>query len=188
VTDKISFVPLTGAKEAGMPGRTSPKVNPKNELDKINLEVREKVQEKLTRLKNEFDKKNLEVRESLEERLNRLNALWEQIEEKLIALQTPRQVSVVYDSQTNPETGEIIHSMLGLAKIGGNWRLCHDFLHDSDPFESNWKPITDCSAEIRVEAAQHVTKLKEEIIRTAEEFLPKIDNAIASLDKMLSDI
>jgi hypothetical protein len=168
VTDRIffPFTPLSGAKEPDMPVRISIKSNSKSELDK----------------------KNLEVRKSLEERLNRLNALWEQVEEKLVGLQTPRHVSIVYASQTNPETGETVESMLALEKIGGNWRLCHGIYFENDPYELAWKPITDCSAEIRVDAAQQVSKLKEQIVRTAEEFLPKIDNAISSLDKALSNI
>jgi len=138
--------------------------------------------------KTELEKKNLEVRQKLENGLDRLNAMWEQVEQKLIAFQTPRYVNFTYDTQTNPESGESAYSMLALAKVGGDWRVCYGIFYDSDHEEPDWKPITDCSAEIRVEAAKHVSKLKEEIIRTAEGFLPEIENAIASLDEALSDI
>ena len=54
--------------------------------------------------------------------------------------------------------------------------------HPCDPDEPmDWKPILDCSVEERVQAAPHIAKLREEIVASAEQYICKVDEAVAHL-------
>ena len=78
---------------------------------------------------------------------------------------------------------------LGLVKFRGEWRLCLGHFvrndcnpHPCDPDEPmDWKPILDCSVEERVQAAPHIAKLREEIVASAEQYICKVDEAVAHL-------
>lgn len=76
----------------------------------------------------------------------------------------------------------MIHKHLGLRKIRGKWRICYClYYYDAFPDREDWTPITECSAEIRVEAARHVEALREAIVKSAEGFISRVDKAISRL-------
>jgi len=130
-----------------------------------------------------------ESRESLFRLYDELNSLWLEAEKRLTEGHIPRTVEHVYAhyhvNGHNPNDGEIA-LCLGLEKVQGKWRICHssyDIRRQPEP--DNWTPITDCSAEIRVNAAEHLPGLEEEIVKSAEGFVPKVEEAIQTLRESL---
>lgn len=131
-----------------------------------------------------LNKRAEDARTALFERYDELNALWTQAEEQITKLHIPCGVECFYyswadDPQTDYENN---HFVLGIQKIGGKWRICHGYCCDSGGQEvSDWTAITECSAETRVRAAPHLSKLREEVVMTAERFIPRVDKAINEL-------
>ena len=81
--------------------------------------------------------------------------------------------SVHYD-----EDGNAWKQYLCLQKFKGEWRILYGAspINHSQGQES--KPITDCSAEIRVEAVKYLPGLREAVIESAENFIEEVDSAI----------
>jgi len=140
-----------------------------------------------------LEDRNDEVNKALETRFSQLNAAFEAHEAKLKAMMVPRDVSVVYkqyaDHPDNP--GGEYKFFIGLIKLGGKWRLCYGSCHESwigdDDEGIDWKPIVDSSLEERMEAAEHLDKLREAIVMAKEKLVPVVENAIATLAKSLDD-
>ncbi len=112
-----------------------------------------------------------------------------QAEEELTKLHIPRPVSYSYRSYDedycDPSTR--INFCLGIQKIKGDWRICHAIDHPCDgDYDPQWTPITECSVEVRVQAAKYLPQLKEAVVKSAETFIPKVDEAIGELKKALS--
>ena len=131
-----------------------------------------------------LDERAQNARDMLFERYDVLNAHWLQVEEQLTAFHIPRSVSYAYKKYPDPDGAEggMIHKRLGLRKIRGKWRICYClYYYDAFPDMEDWTPITECSAEIRVEAARHVEGLREAIVKSAESFISRVDKAISSL-------
>lgn len=126
------------------------------------------------------------AREALFHRYDELNALWTQAEEQLTKLHVPHGVECYYRDWEEAGGQFSAYAHLGLQKLGGKWRICHGYSCDADPEQSiDWIPITDCAADVRVAAAPHVALLREAVVKSAEEFVPKVDAAIAELRKEL---
>lgn len=121
-------------------------------------------------------------------RYDKLNALWLEAEEQLTQLHIPRPVECIYHDY-EPDSRDPnfrIAECLGLQKIKGKWRICYGAYDlSSEPEPSDWTPITDCSASIRVEAAEHLPKLRKAVVESAEKFIPKVDSAIMQLAEAL---
>jgi len=143
-----------------------------------------------------LDERNRRAAAILAPRYDQLNRLWADAEARLRAMQAPRYVWTDYRTEDidpeNPYSSCHCHC-LGLVKVRGEWRLCiGDYIRDDyqprpyDPESPmNWKPILDCSVEERVEAAPHIGKLREEIVKSAEHYTVKVDEAVAHLTKAL---
>ena len=126
-----------------------------------------------------------EARKALFERYDQLNALWLEAERQLSKFHIPRPVCYEYASDW--EDGRpVIGHCLGVRKIKGKWRICCGSYCYFAPDESpDWEPITECSAEIRAGAASHLPKLREKVVESAEEFIPRVDKAIEELKEVL---
>ncbi|HTU93808.1 MAG TPA: hypothetical protein VMF69_27255 [Gemmataceae bacterium] len=128
------------------------------------------------------------VRKELFERYDQLNALWLRAEEKLTRKHVPHPVVFPY-LEYEPDYREPAFRMvkcLGLQKISGKWRICYgEYASLSEPEPSDWTPITDCSAVIRVEASKHCPKFEKAVVESAEQFIPKVDSAIQQLSEYL---
>ena len=124
------------------------------------------------------------ARETLFQRYDELNEKWLKAEEQLTELHIPRGVGYCYrswdDGDEYEPNGYESHLSLGLQKVNGKWRICHGYYTDVSP-DTRWTPITECSAEIRVEAARYFGKLREAVVESAEKFIPKVDEAINEL-------
>ena len=122
------------------------------------------------------------ARETLFGRYDELNALWLQAEEQLTKFHIPCFVYCKYDEYQDPadQPGFMTSKYLLLQKIKGKWRICYGLVDDWD-VDHGWTPITECSAHVRVEAARHLDKLREKVVKSAEDFIPKVDEAIKTL-------
>jgi hypothetical protein len=123
------------------------------------------------------------ARATLFDRYDALNALWLQAEEQLTRFHIPRPAYHSYDEYQdfgNPP-GAMTSKCLSLQKVKGKWRICYGLYDEWCDRDYGWTPITECSAQVRVEAARHVDKLREKVVKTAEDFIPRVDEAIQTL-------
>ncbi|MFO0821529.1 MAG: hypothetical protein U0792_00030 [Gemmataceae bacterium] len=131
------------------------------------------------------DARKRQVAEALNARYKELNKLWEQAEADLKELPIPVDVQIVYKSvdADSERPGEAqIHYHLGFCRSKGGWRICFDTSHDNFPqYDFDWKPITECSVDIRLEAVPHIGTLRDKVLKAAEECVPTLDKAIADL-------
>jgi hypothetical protein len=141
-----------------------------------------------------LDQRAKQAREQLFKRYDALNALWLKAEEEITKLHIPHSVTYAYDSLDTDEFGlnegkVFFVPCLGVQKIKGKWRICvgsyYDYPdgRDSDP---EWTSIIECSAEIRVEAAEHLPGLRQKVVEEAEKFIPRVNKAIEALEKALA--
>jgi hypothetical protein len=134
------------------------------------------------------DQRKKKLVEALDHRYKELNKLWEAAEADLKQVPIPVDVSFAYKSipadPHNDPRGQVvrIHDLLGFVKSEGGWRICHGQSHDGFPdCEVGWTPINECTVALRVEAAAHLGKLRELVLKAAEECVAKLDDAIAEL-------
>jgi hypothetical protein len=145
----------------------------------------------------DFEARSTALRTKTEERLDHLTGLLREWEKRLIGRQQPRHVIYVYqtdygNSDPNDPPYDNEHYCIGIAKYAGKWRLClgeyNEFQHYFQDVPISWRPITDCTMEERIRVAKYVTELEREIVKTGEEMLPKLDEAICHLEDGLADI
>ncbi len=129
------------------------------------------------------------ARTELFARYDQLNALWLKAEERLTKNHVPLPVEHIYaryDSVEQQYYGVGGCECLGLQKIKGKWRICYGVYWFSSQPDADWVPITECSAETRVEAAKHLPGLEKAVIESAEKFIPRVDDAIQALTEALA--
>lgn len=119
-------------------------------------------------------------------RYDQLNALWTQGEEQLTRMHIPHSVSYDYSKWMSEDGPYYEYAAIALVKIAGKWRICYGTFDDINPDRAVWTPIVECSAEVRIDAAKHLPKLREAVVEAAERFIPKVDKAIAELQAALS--
>jgi hypothetical protein len=131
-----------------------------------------------------------QTRDLLFPKYDTLNALWIQAEERLSRQHIPRSVCFKYGEDYNPEeegSNPTGFHCLGLEKIKGQWRICYgwfsSYSHAWEP--SEWTPIIECAAEIRVGAARHYGSFVQAVVDAAEKFVPEVDEAITALANSL---
>ncbi len=130
------------------------------------------------------------VRKELFSRYDQLNSLWEKAEQQLCKNHIPRAVLFHFGSyDINPGERDVTQMLqcLGLQKIKGKWRISYvEFPDWCEECQSDWwTPIIDCSAEIRVQAAKHLSAFRKYAIESAEAFVPEVDDAIQQLSSAL---
>ena len=135
------------------------------------------------------DPRKQQAVEALNKRYKELNKLWEDAEASLKEIPVPCDVILTYKSvEAYPDrhNGAGIHSQLGFVRAKGGWRICQDTSHDDFPeLDYDWKPITECRIDIRLEAVPHIGKLRELVLKAAEDCVPTLDKAIAELRSSL---
>ena len=71
----------------------------------------------------------------------------------------------------------------------GGWRLCYgSTTTEIDFVEYDWKPISECPLDIRIEAVQHIDKLHEKVAEKAGECVSVVDKASTELRKKLGEM
>jgi hypothetical protein len=135
-----------------------------------------------------LDQRAQNVRTQLFDRYDQLNALWQKAEERLTKNHIPRPVEHIYSEfdlvEGDPNAGIGWHC-LGLQKIKGKWRICHGTYCYSQSGPDDWTPIVDCAAPIRVRTTKYLLDLEEAAMKSAETFVPVVDEAIKTLAKVL---
>ena len=132
-----------------------------------------------------LDQRAQKAREELFKRYDALNALWLKAEEEITKLHIPHAVEYVYDDYPDGHPRDC----LSVLKIKGKWRICQGtYAHGSYPEfgPDDWTPVVECSALVRVEAAKHLPGLRQSVVEAAEKFIPRVDKAIATLEKALA--
>jgi hypothetical protein len=132
-------------------------------------------------------KRNDAIRTEIEKKLDHLTELWNAVEGKILSMQPPRHISHLFATYT-ADNGMSQYECLGLQRHGGKWRIC--FARDNDWTDEapNWRPIVDCSTEVRVEAAKHIEAFMEEVVKSGKDYIPKVDEAVSSLTNALGRI
>lgn len=127
------------------------------------------------------------VKNEIDIRLDKLNELWQAMEGKLLGMQPPRQICCHYFDHHDEDDDVVERLFLGIQRHGSKWRVCHAIVPGStkEPEAKDWKPITDCSIEIRVKAADHVHRLEYHVTQTGKRFIPDLDRAITKLEKAI---
>jgi hypothetical protein len=135
-----------------------------------------------------LSKRNEAVRTEIEKRLDHLTELWNAVEAKVLSMQPPRHISHFFAEHTF-ENGLSAYDLLGLQRHGGRWRVCYARAYEwNDDEAPDWRPIVDCSTEVRVQAANHIEPFMEEVVKSGKDYIPKVDEAVRSLENALGDI
>jgi hypothetical protein len=136
------------------------------------------------------DERNQQANEELSTRYDTITKLLSEAETKLKRLRPPVSVWLAYGSRPldpdDPNDPRTQWELVGLTKYEDKVRLCHAY--DSDISDiSDVRPIVECAAEVRVKAAKMIRKLRLKVIRSKEEFIPQVDEAIKELMEALSE-
>jgi hypothetical protein len=122
----------------------------------------------------------------LSTRYDALNQLFTEVERHLKSLKPLHPVWVAFDLNQcdgQPDRWEL----LGLTKHGDKWRLCHAYDHDQNVYGPlHEQPIVECPVEVRVRAAKVVRQLHEKIVKSKEEYIPLVDEAIKELTDLFN--
>jgi hypothetical protein len=134
-----------------------------------------------------LSKRNEAVRTEIERKLDHLTQLWNAVEERILSMQPPRRILLNY-AKSYDDGGMAEYECLGLQRHGNKWRVCYAWDADWTDEAPDWRPIVDCSTEVRVEAAKHIEVLMEEVVKSGKNYIPKVDEAVQRLEKALGDI
>lgn len=131
-----------------------------------------------------------QVAKDLSARFKQLNSLWLDAEESLKTIPLPVDAHIQYASDDvydeHPGGPQIVHC-LGFVKSSGGWRICNGSRHDEYPEHGfDWKPITECTLDLRVKLIPHLGKLREKVFEAAEQCVPRLDQALEDFRKTLS--
>jgi hypothetical protein len=142
-----------------------------------------------------LDERAQKACEELSARYKKLDELWQQAEKEILRFHIPCGVVYEYDNHCidAEETSDVhVSYCLGIQEVYGELRICHSSYsywanyaseyHESEPV---WTPICECSPEVRVRAVEHLPGLREKVVETAEHFIPKVDEAIIKISRVL---
>lgn len=128
-----------------------------------------------------IDDQNKVLNEALDVRFAQLKAVWEAHEKALKDMRPIVPVECCYANETH-EDGFAEHSYyLGYWRDNGQWRIFHGYQLEPHQERIDWTPIHEAAAKLRVKAAEHIDDLRKAIVTSKEEFIPELDNAIATL-------
>jgi hypothetical protein len=138
--------------------------------------------------KSPLDERNRQAEQALATRYDALNQAFVEAEQRLKALKPLHPVWVDYNHdycEGQPDQWEL----LGLFKHQGKWRLCHATDHEmNDCGFDDIKPVVECPVDVRVRAAKIVRQLHEKIVKSKEEYIPQVDEAIRELTYLFIEI
>lgn len=111
--------------------------------------------------------------------LDKLSLDWETIEKALASEGILRECHAGYRTyQTHPQEPEVGEYVIGVRKLGGDWRVGYAFLDYRDGELDNWTAIKDAPIAIRIELLDHVALLRERIAKSNEDFVTEIRDAL----------
>ena len=127
-----------------------------------------------------------------------LNKFWKKAESQLAKLHAPVFTETKYKGEeeydytySTKAIGEL-RFYLGWQKYGGEWRICHtvhyyDFRGGRPDEEVTWRPIGECTADIRVEAVDAFPELQENLKKAAFDYVGKVKQASEKLAAALDE-
>ncbi|HTU26900.1 MAG TPA: hypothetical protein VMF30_15950, partial [Pirellulales bacterium] len=138
-----------------------------------------------------IEDKNKELNAVVSARLKKLQGAIEEYEASLRKLMIPRDVWHTYRSQDHEDDhGQCCGSteyMIGMSKVGGNWRLCHGVSEQWGPGYFESKPLVDTPIPFRLEGIKHLEELRHEIVEKKKELIPEIEDAIEGIQAALEN-
>lgn len=125
------------------------------------------------------------VRELLDDACDDINSMLAELEERAIAQNAGREVSVTLASR-NDESGEpYAVTVMRLMKFSGRWRLMVGDGDFGDESGWSWKPISEASMENRILAAEEVPQFIMEMLRSRESQAARARAAADSMEKAM---
>jgi hypothetical protein len=127
-------------------------------------------------------------------RYDQIDALWLRAEEDLRRFRLHTVVctlpfeSFSLDPNDFEGQGDKEHHCLGFLRYGKSWRICHGVYRDLPPGydeEPHWTPISDCSMEMRIKVIPVFQELRQKVIESVEQTVPKLDAALANFRRLL---
>ena len=119
---------------------------------------------------------------------------WKKAEAKLALAHVPIDVKVKIRSGTIGSDEQPYGSytqFLGYVKIKNQWRICiiteSDFF-DRPEMEFEYRPITECPVQERLDMFELFPKLYQEVINVTKDFVPVIKDKVAEFEKSLGSI
>lgn len=134
-----------------------------------------------------IDEQNQHANEALDVRFEQLKAAWEEHEKALKAMRPLESVTCCYSSEVDDSGGALCNLYLGYWKDNGQWRIYHGDECEPHDQHIHWTPIHEASARYRIKAASHIDVLREELVKSKNEFIPELDAAITTLARKLED-
>jgi len=138
-------------------------------------------------------KRNREALQDASPLFDQINEAWDKIERFFRKQGILRAVSYPYQSLyewNGNEEVEIGNHLLGIQKHKGKWRVCYGVEYDRapPPFEVSWTPVTACGASLRIELFDHVAGLFERLVKSNEDYIPEMEQALEKWHEVLSDL
>jgi hypothetical protein len=119
---------------------------------------------------------------------------WKKAEAKLALAHVPLDVKVKIragDIGGEEQPHGSYTQFLGYVKIKNQWRICivteSDFFNQPET-EYNYRPITECPVEERLDMFELFPKLYQEVIKVTKDFVPVIKDKVADFEKALETI
>ena len=131
------------------------------------------------------DEREKQVIKALSGRYDELEALWEEAEKDLKRFRVPHEVHHRYKQFVETRNGLSWDYFLGFLRYGKDWRICHCVFCDRCDDEFEWKPVVECTVDVRLETVPHFAELRKKVVEAAEKFVPKLEKAIASFRETL---
>ena len=149
----------------------------------------------------------LAAKQYLHDKYDALNRAWQEAEELVISLNVGREV-VIHLYEEDPgsfghfhpdregwndadsiESGSWTH-YLAFTKRLGEWRICYVSVPTgwewNNDYAGEWKPILECSKEIRVDAANDLPKLLLAVIEEVEKIAGEAEDATRQLKSAIA--
>ena len=123
--------------------------------------------------------------ETLITKYDQLTKAW-QAAEKLIGHVPCPVLLKVNETETADIDGRyVLTEFLGVQRINNTWRLCYGTVRDDYEDIADWKPVVDCTVEVRVQMAHKFKELLAEIEKVRVAFIPLVDIAISALNAVI---
>ena len=122
---------------------------------------------------------------------------WKKAEALLALSHVPTEVRILVRSWS--ENGDTPHgderTYLAYCRVKNQWRICvtteTDWLPgqpEDDTTLVDTKPVVECPVDVRLEMFDWFDKLYQEVVKTAEEYVPKIIKAVNRFEKVLASL
>ena len=150
----------------------------------------------------------LQAKQTLNEWYDALNAAWKEAEDILISINLARNVVVhLYDEDPGefgpyfPDRDKVLdpnsiksdgwsHYLAFTNRGAEPWHICYvsvpTDLEWDNPYAGEWKPILECSAQIRMEAAAYLPKLLLAVVEEAEKLGSDVEGAVGLLKEAVA--